>query len=82
MELNLLILLPSLTFSSTSLRGPSGLKFFFVQSLGGLLLLLALSQRLKSQTFYYSFLIRMLILLKIGGFPFHSWLLALRFDLK
>ena len=81
-ELNLLILLPSLTFSSRAFRGPSGLKFFFVQSLGGLLLLLALSQRLRVQAFFYSFIIRILILLKIGGFPFHSWLLTLGPELK
>jgi len=81
-ELNLLIILPPLVFSSGALRGPRGLKFFFLQRLGGLLFLLILSYRAQSADYFFRFITACLLLLKIGGFPFHQWFIRLGIHLK
>jgi len=76
-ELNLLLLLPSLVFTSGVLRGPRGLKLFFIQSLGGLLLLINLRQARWAERGLTQEFIAGLLLFKIGGFPFHQWTISL-----
>jgi len=76
-ELNLLILLPRLVFTSGVLRGPRGLKLFFIQSLGGLLLLVNLRQAGCSERGLTQEFVIALLLFKIGGFPFHQWAISL-----
>ena len=69
-------------FSSGAFRGPRGLKFFFVQRLGGLLLLLILTYRAQFTSHFWTFIISCLLLLKIGGFPFHQWFTRLGMYVK
>lgn len=76
-ELNLILFIPRLTLNSDAFRGVAGLKFFFVQRIGGLLVLafLILSSQIPRRG--AATLGRFAILLKIGAFPFHHWLLSL-----
>ena len=80
-ELNLLLFLPLLVFRSNLFRGVSGLKFFFIQSVGGIILLLCILSISSSPRENLLIVSRLRILLKIGGFPFHQWLLSLSTDL-
>ena len=71
-----------LLFSSRLFRGTRGLKFFFIQRVGGLLVLifiLILSQGERVGLLVFT---RLRLLLKIGGFPFHQWLIALSGELR
>lgn len=77
MEINLLLLLPRLVFNSGALRGPRGLKLFFIQRLRGLFLLLLVIEVLAADVKFTREVIRGILLFKIGGFPFHQWLISL-----
>jgi len=77
MEINLLLLLPRLVFNSGAFRGPRGLKLFFIQRLRGLFLLLLVVEVLVTDVKFTREVIRGLLLLKMGGFPFHQWLIGL-----
>jgi len=72
MELNLLIFLPTLVFSTSLFRGASGLKFFFIQSLRGLIVLVLSLVLMREADGAICFRVRGLLIMKIGGFPFHS----------
>lgn len=72
MEINLLLLLPRLVFNAGAFRGPRGLKLFFIQRLRGLFLLLLVVEVLVTDVKFTREVIRGLLLLKMGGFPFHQ----------
>jgi len=81
-ELNLLLFLPMLVFSSGLFRGTSGLKFFFIQRAGGLLVLIFIVLLRQGGRKGLLAFTSLSLLLKIGGFPFHQWLISLRRELR
>jgi len=78
LELNLVLFLPFIIFSSTSTRAPQGLVYFFIQRVSGLVLFsLFMTEFLQLLSTWKEIFLVSLFLLKLGGFPFHSWVLAL-----
>ena len=78
LELNLVLFLPFIIFSSTSTRAPQGLVYFFIQRVAGLVLFsLFITEFLHLLSTWKELFLMSLFLLKLGGFPFHSWVLVL-----
>lgn len=75
--------MPLVVFSSPLSRGGAGLKFFFIQRVAGLVVFIFFIEAI-----YFSWsssllaLVRGLIIYKIGGFPFHQWMVLLRSSLS
>jgi len=70
--------MPLVVFSSPLSRGGAGLKFFFIQRVAGLILFIFFIEAIYF-TWASSLLafMRALIIYKIGGFPFHQWMILL-----
>ena len=81
-ELNLLIFLPIVVLNTFVSRGASGLKIFFLQRLGGLFVLIRMILISQKALGAGPHLAGLGLLYKIGGFPFHSWLLQIRMALS
>ena len=69
-------------FNSRALRGPRGLKLFLIQRLRGLILLLIILQVNRDIQLFTQTVASLLVVLKIGGFPFHHWLVSLGVTLR
>ena len=81
-ELNLLLFLPLFVFRSGRFRGVRGLKFFFVQRVGGILLLRCMLIVSHTRSWVLLIIARLRVLLKTGGFPFQQWLIKLSTEIR
>ena len=70
---------PLIVFSSPLTRGRAGLKFFFVQRVRGLFLFIFFIMiRDLTWSYYLVVTTTAILIFKIGGFPFHQWVVQLR----
>ena len=77
-----MLFLPLLVFSSSLFRGVRGLKFFFIQRVGGIMLLISILLIPHTASWFILLAARLSILLKTGGFPFHQWLINLSTEVR
>lgn len=73
-ELRVLIFLMRIVVTGSLEAGPSVLKFFFIQRIGGLLFLVIVVRLSHLRApFEVSQACSLVLLLKVGGFPFQGW---------
>nr|YP_214888.1 NADH dehydrogenase subunit 2 [Centruroides limpidus]AAV53582.1 NADH dehydrogenase subunit 2 [Centruroides limpidus] len=73
LELNLLSFLPIIFWGGVMGSNESGIKYFFVQSLASLLILVASLFPLFVGVFEFYFIIALALFVKLGAAPFHMW---------
>lgn len=77
LELNTLAFLPLLVILKNKLSSEAAIKYFLTQTLASILFILALLGNLLSfQSLFYLICLVVGMRIKLGGAPFHSWLLS------
>nr|QPK42040.1 NADH dehydrogenase subunit 2 [Criotettix japonicus] len=76
LEINLLMFLPLIMSNSTQYLNSSGIKYFIVQSMASIILLIMIMKIMinENNDNYYSFIILIMsLMMKMGAAPFHFW---------
>nr|AFI23487.1 NADH dehydrogenase subunit 2 [Peloridium hammoniorum] len=77
LEINLISFLPLLLSSESNLKSTSGMKYFLIQSLGSIFLLVSIFSYLfyiNTTKVFQDILMTLSMMIKLGSSPFHFWL--------